>query len=102
MRRLVNGLDEEAGKWVEVSDIGDRLLVIGDLGNVCCSTKELPDGCGLSGNSIVFTHGPGNVTYSYKYGVHTGREEDRPQLLEILERETCDDHQHISSGGSPG
>ncbi|EFH57074.1 hypothetical protein ARALYDRAFT_901447 [Arabidopsis lyrata subsp. lyrata] len=72
----VSMLDEEAGKWVEVSEIGDRLLVIGDLGNVCCSAKELPDGCGLSGNSIVFTHGPGNVTYSYKYGVHTGREED--------------------------
>ncbi|CAL9233886.1 unnamed protein product [Arabidopsis halleri] len=72
----VSRLDEEAGKWVEVSEIGDRLLVIGDLGNVCCSAKELPDGCGLSGNSIVFTHGPGNVTYCYKYGVHTGREED--------------------------
>ncbi|CAH8263655.1 unnamed protein product [Arabidopsis lyrata] len=68
-------LDEEAGKWVEVSEIGDRLLVIGNLGNVCCSAKELPDGCGLTGNSIVFTHGR-KVTYSYKYGVHTGREED--------------------------
>ncbi|KAG7567600.1 F-box domain [Arabidopsis thaliana x Arabidopsis arenosa] len=72
----VSRLDEEAGKWVEVNEIGDRLLVIGNLGNVCYSAKELPDGCGLSGNSIVFTHGPGNVTYSYKYGVHTGREED--------------------------
>ncbi|KAG7567865.1 F-box domain [Arabidopsis thaliana x Arabidopsis arenosa] len=71
----VSRLNEEAGKWVEVSEIGDRLLVIGNLGNVCCSAKELPDGCGLTGNSIVFTHGR-KVTYSYKYGVHTGREED--------------------------
>ncbi|CAA7032994.1 unnamed protein product [Microthlaspi erraticum] len=69
----VSRLDEEAGKWVEVTDLGDRVLFIRDLGNVCCSAKELPDGCGVSGNSILFTNLLGNVTNFYKYGV---REED--------------------------
>ncbi|KAG7567611.1 F-box domain [Arabidopsis thaliana x Arabidopsis arenosa] len=71
----VSRLDEEAGKWVEVSDLGDRVLFIGHFGNVCCSAKELPDGCGVSGNSILFTN-IGNVTFAYKYGVQTGRAED--------------------------
>ncbi|CAA7033035.1 unnamed protein product [Microthlaspi erraticum] len=73
----VSRLDEEAGKWVEISEVGDRVLFIsgGVLGNVCCSAKELPDGCGVSGNSIVFTDYVGG-TYSYKYGVDTGRGED--------------------------
>lgn len=69
-------LDEEAGQWVEVIDLGDRVLFIGHFGNVCCSAKELPDGCGVSGNSILFTNEPGYVTFAYKYGVHTGRAED--------------------------
>ncbi|KAG2286283.1 hypothetical protein Bca52824_045887 [Brassica carinata] len=60
-------LDVEAGQWVVVKDIGDRVLVIGDLGNVSFSAKELPDGCGVSANSILFTYGPSNVTCSYKY-----------------------------------
>ncbi|KAF8053056.1 hypothetical protein N665_1469s0007 [Sinapis alba] len=60
-------LDVDAGQWVMVSDIGDRVLVIGDLGNVSFSAKELPDGCGVSVNSILFTYGPSNVTCSYKY-----------------------------------
>ncbi|CAN7136851.1 unnamed protein product [Brassica rapa subsp. narinosa] len=72
----VSKLDDEAGKWVEVSDVGGRVLFIGYPGNVSCCAKELPDGSGLSGNSLLFTGGPGNVTYSYKYGVNTGREED--------------------------
>ncbi|KAL1224707.1 F-box/kelch-repeat protein [Cardamine amara subsp. amara] len=72
----VSKLDEEAGKWVEVSDLGDRILFIRNSGNVCCSAKELPDGCGLSGNSILFTNEPGYMTFVYKYGVHTGRAED--------------------------
>ncbi|CAA7032985.1 unnamed protein product [Microthlaspi erraticum] len=74
----VSRLDEEARKWVVVTDLGERVLFIhyGHLGNVCCSAKELPDGCGLSGDSVVFTDEPGNVTYSYKYGVDTGRAED--------------------------
>ncbi|KAG7567861.1 hypothetical protein ISN45_Aa04g006990 [Arabidopsis thaliana x Arabidopsis arenosa] len=52
----VSRLDEEAGKWVVVSDLGDRVLFIGHFGNVCCSAKELPDDCGVSGNSILFTN----------------------------------------------
>ncbi|CAL9233769.1 unnamed protein product [Arabidopsis halleri] len=74
----VSRLDEEAGKWVEVSDLGDRVLFIGGhQGNFCCSAKELPQGCGLTGNSILFTLGRRNVTFPYKYGVHnTGNAED--------------------------
>ncbi|KAG7571989.1 F-box domain [Arabidopsis suecica] len=73
----VSKLDEEAGKWVAVSDLGDRLLFIGGhIGNVSCLAKELPHGCGLSGNSILFTHVSGNVIFPYKYGVHTGNAED--------------------------
>ncbi|XP_013637583.1 PREDICTED: F-box/kelch-repeat protein At1g64840-like isoform X1 [Brassica oleracea var. oleracea] len=72
----VSKLDDEAGKWVEVSDVGGRVLFIGYPGNVSFCGKELPDGCGLSGDSLLCTGGPGNVTYSYKYGVNTGREED--------------------------
>ncbi|KAJ4902950.1 F-box/kelch-repeat protein [Raphanus sativus] len=60
-------LDVDAGQWVMVKDVGDRVLVIGDLGNVSFSAKELPDGCGVSGNSVVFTYGPSNVTCSYRY-----------------------------------
>ncbi|CAA7033031.1 unnamed protein product [Microthlaspi erraticum] len=74
----VSRLDEEAGKWVVVAHVGDRVLFIhyGDMGNVCCSAKELPDGCGVTGNSIVITDEPGRVTYLYKYGVDTGNAED--------------------------
>ncbi|ESQ46473.1 hypothetical protein EUTSA_v10000198mg [Eutrema salsugineum] len=73
---IVSRLDEKAGEWVVVSDLGDRVFFIGQVGNVCCLAKELPDGCGLSKNSIVFTDEPGNVTYAYKYGVHTENAED--------------------------
>lgn len=72
----VSRLDEEAGRWVVVTELGDRVFFIGHFGNVCCSAKKLPYGCGVSGNSIVFTNGRRNVTCAYKYGVHTGREED--------------------------
>ena len=72
----VSRLDNEADKWVEITDLGDRVVFIRDSGNFCCSAKELPDGCGVSGNSIVFTNMGGDMTYAYKYGVHTGREED--------------------------
>ncbi|CAH2061191.1 unnamed protein product, partial [Thlaspi arvense] len=72
----VSVLDEKAGEWVVVTDLRDRLFFIGHYGNVSCSGKELPDGCGLSKNSIVYTSFGGDVTYAYKYGVHTGREED--------------------------
>ncbi|CAN7017923.1 unnamed protein product [Brassica oleracea var. botrytis] len=71
----VSRLDNEADKWVEITDLGDRVLFIRDSGNFCCSAKELPDGCGVSGNSIVFTN-MGSMTFAYKYGVHTGREDD--------------------------
>ncbi|CAH8263427.1 unnamed protein product [Arabidopsis lyrata] len=72
----VSRLDEEAGKWVEVNNLGDRVLFIRHFGNVCCSAKELPVDCGVSVNSILFTTEPCNVTYSFKYGVKTGRAED--------------------------
>ncbi|EOA27268.1 hypothetical protein CARUB_v10023388mg [Capsella rubella] len=71
----VSRLDEEAGVWVVVSDLGGRVLFPEHFGNVSCSAKEFPDGCGVSGNSILFTN-EGNVTFAYKYGVHTGRAED--------------------------
>ncbi|EOA28645.1 hypothetical protein CARUB_v10024867mg [Capsella rubella] len=71
----VSRLDAETGKWVVVSDLGDRVLFIGHFGNVCCSGKELPDGCGVTANSILFTNA-GYLTFAYKYGVHTGREDD--------------------------
>ncbi|XP_010431591.1 PREDICTED: F-box/kelch-repeat protein At2g24250-like [Camelina sativa] len=71
----VSRLDEEAGKWVEVTDLGGRVLFIcRHLGNFCCFAKKLPHG--LSGNSILFSHGPRYVNLIYKYGVHTGNSED--------------------------
>ncbi|CAA7060744.1 unnamed protein product [Microthlaspi erraticum] len=75
----VSRLDEEAGKWVEIAgDLGGRVLFIGHFGNVCFSGEELPDDCGLSGDSIVFTNEISGVTFVYKYGVDTGDEEDDP------------------------
>ncbi|CAA0370723.1 unnamed protein product [Arabidopsis thaliana] len=74
LRCRVSRLDEEAAEWVEVSDLGDRVLFLGGhLGNFYCSAKELPHGCGLTGDSILFTVGSRNVTYPYKYGVHTNK-----------------------------
>lgn len=58
MSRLVNA--SRPATW-------ETVLFIGHLGNVSCSAKELPHGGGVSGNSIVFTNEPGNVTFSYKY-----------------------------------
>ncbi|KFK32658.1 hypothetical protein AALP_AA6G271700 [Arabis alpina] len=78
----VSMLDEEAGKWVEVSDLGDRVFFIGHYDNVACSAKELPSGCGLSGNSIVFTS-MGPIANAYKYGVETGHEEDEPNWWRV-------------------
>ncbi|CAH8337194.1 unnamed protein product [Eruca vesicaria subsp. sativa] len=72
----VTRLNEKAGQWVVVRDLGDRLLFIGHLGYFSCSAKELPDGCGVSGNSILLTHPEKNVSYTYIYGVHTGSAED--------------------------
>ncbi|CAL9234177.1 unnamed protein product [Arabidopsis halleri] len=66
---IVSRLDEGGGKWVEVTDLGERVLFIGHFGNVSCSAKELPNGCGLRGNTILFTNEP---TFAYKYGVDTG------------------------------
>ncbi|EOA27126.1 hypothetical protein CARUB_v10023226mg [Capsella rubella] len=76
----VSRLDEETGKWVVVTDLGDRVLLIGQLGNSSCSAKELPDGCGVSGNSMLFINEIFNETYSYKYGVDTGNAEDNLNL----------------------
>ncbi|EFH57019.1 hypothetical protein ARALYDRAFT_901334 [Arabidopsis lyrata subsp. lyrata] len=72
----VSRLNEEAGEWIVVTDLGDRVLLIGQPGNSSCSAKELPDGCGVSGNSMLFTNEIFNETYSYKYGVDTGNSED--------------------------
>ena len=70
---IVSRLDEKGGKWVEVTDLGNRVFLIGYFGNVSCSAKELPDGCGLSGNSTLFTNEP---TFAYKYGLHTRSADD--------------------------
>ncbi|EOA28297.1 hypothetical protein CARUB_v10024494mg [Capsella rubella] len=72
----VSRLDEEVGKWVEVNDLGNRVLFFGDLGNCSFSANRLPDGCGVSGNSLLFTNGPGYITYAYKYGAPTENAED--------------------------
>ncbi|EOA28686.1 hypothetical protein CARUB_v10024912mg [Capsella rubella] len=72
----VSRLDEMTGTWVGVKDLGNRVLFIGGLGNFSCSGKELPHGCGLHGNSILFTNLPGNVTSAFEYGVHTGDVEE--------------------------
>ncbi|CAA7032996.1 unnamed protein product [Microthlaspi erraticum] len=64
----VSRLDEEAGKWVEVSHLGDRVLFINHplLGNICCSAKEFPNGCGVIGNSVVVTYEAVGETFFYK------------------------------------
>ncbi|XP_013631674.1 PREDICTED: F-box/kelch-repeat protein At1g64840-like [Brassica oleracea var. oleracea] len=76
----VSVLDEEAGEWVVVSDLGDRVLLIGQLGNSsgnsACSAKELPEGCGVSGSSMLFINEMFHETFPYKYGVDTGSPED--------------------------
>ncbi|XP_010472490.1 PREDICTED: F-box/kelch-repeat protein At1g64840-like [Camelina sativa] len=59
---LVSKLDEEAGRWVEVTYLGDHVLVIGQLASVSCSVKKLPDGCGVTAKSILFTNRPSNTT----------------------------------------
>lgn len=72
----VSVLDEEAGEWVVVSDLGDRVLLIGkpgnSSGNSACSAKELPEGCGVSGSSMLFINEIFDETFPYKYGVDTG------------------------------
>ncbi|CAA7025835.1 unnamed protein product [Microthlaspi erraticum] len=71
----VSRLDDEEDEWVEVNDLGDRVLFIhhGHLGNVSCSAKELPHGCGVTRNSILVTYAPGmgNKTFSYKSQLHS-------------------------------
>ncbi|KAG2331533.1 hypothetical protein Bca52824_002713 [Brassica carinata] len=63
----VSVLDEEAGEWVVPGNCS---------GNASCSAKELPDGCGVSGSSMLFINEIFDVTYPYKYGVETGNPED--------------------------
>ncbi|KAJ0234667.1 hypothetical protein HA466_0272380 [Hirschfeldia incana] len=69
----VSVLDEEDGEWVVVSDLGDHVLLIGRpvncSGNSLCSVKELPNGCGVSGSSMLFINEIFDVTYPYKYVV---------------------------------
>ncbi|KAG2286286.1 hypothetical protein Bca52824_045890 [Brassica carinata] len=38
----VSRLDNEADKWVEITDLGDRVLFIRDSGNFCCSLRSFP------------------------------------------------------------
>ncbi|KAF8053057.1 hypothetical protein N665_1469s0008 [Sinapis alba] len=83
----ISRLDEEAGKWVKVSDLGDRVLFIARLGNVSCSAKELPDGCGVSGNSILFTNWPESVAFFYKYGPYQGSAEENMRTVWRTSRE---------------
>ncbi|KAG2308258.1 hypothetical protein Bca4012_082677 [Brassica carinata] len=83
----VSRLDEKAGKWVRVSDLGDRVLFIARLGNVSCSAKELPDGCVVSGNSIVFTNWPENVAFFYKYGRYQGSAGENIRTVWRISRE---------------
>lgn len=76
----VSVLDEEAGEWVVVNDLGDRVLLIGkpgnSSGNSACSAKELPEGCGVSGSSMLFINEIFDETFPYKYGVDTGNPGD--------------------------
>ncbi|XP_010431589.1 PREDICTED: F-box/kelch-repeat protein At2g24250-like [Camelina sativa] len=68
----VSRLNEKAGTWVEVSNLGDHVFFItGHFGNFSCSVKELPHGCGLTENSILFTQLPRDIAFPYIYGVHT-------------------------------
>ncbi|ESQ28712.1 hypothetical protein EUTSA_v10019678mg [Eutrema salsugineum] len=78
----VSRLDAEAGRWVEVSDLGDRVLFVECLINVACLAKELPYGCGVSGNSILFTTRTG-VTLFYRYirGCWRPLRENRVEIL---------------------
>ncbi|CAH8367115.1 unnamed protein product [Eruca vesicaria subsp. sativa] len=72
----VSRLQEEPDHWVKVSDLGDRVLFIGRFGNVSCSAKDFPDGCGVSGNTVLFTNELDNGTYAYKYGVDDTRRDE--------------------------
>ncbi|KAJ0260323.1 hypothetical protein HA466_0065420 [Hirschfeldia incana] len=76
----VSVLDVEAGEWVVVSDLGDRVLLIGkpgnSSGNGSCSAKELPEGCGVSGGSMLFINEIFDETFPYKYGVDSGNPGD--------------------------
>lgn len=64
-------------------------MFIATLGNVSCSAKELPDGCGVSGNSIVFTNWPENVAFFYKYGRYQGSAEEIIRTVWRTSRENC-------------
>ncbi|EFH56826.1 hypothetical protein ARALYDRAFT_900943 [Arabidopsis lyrata subsp. lyrata] len=66
LTRIVRRLDEEAGKWVEVSDLGDCVLL---LGNLSCSAKEFPHGFGLTKNAVLFTDKSGHAFLYYKRNV---------------------------------
>ncbi|KAJ0232450.1 hypothetical protein HA466_0290920 [Hirschfeldia incana] len=55
-------------EWVEVDELGDRVLFVAKDANVCCSANQLPDGCGVTGDSVLFTKRAGEDTYFYKYG----------------------------------
>ncbi|CAA7047921.1 unnamed protein product [Microthlaspi erraticum] len=63
--------------WLRKSSLVPVYYILADTwATSAARLKELPDGCGVSGDSVVFTDEPGNATYSYKYGVDTGRAED--------------------------
>ncbi|KAK9064483.1 hypothetical protein SSX86_015865 [Deinandra increscens subsp. villosa] len=52
VRLEVYKLDKEGGKWVEVKDLGDRMLFLGDNCGFSASSLEFP---GCKGNCVFFT-----------------------------------------------
>ncbi|CAA7032982.1 unnamed protein product [Microthlaspi erraticum] len=66
----VSRLDEDGLRWVEVTDLGDRVLFVGRFLSFSCLAKEFPDGCGVSGDSILFTKNRGRtIPFFFKYGL---------------------------------
>ncbi|KAG7637262.1 hypothetical protein ISN45_At02g018180 [Arabidopsis thaliana x Arabidopsis arenosa] len=79
LARRVRRVDEKAGKWVEVGDLGDCVLL---LGNLSCSAKEFPRGFGLTENAVLFGDQSGNAFLYYKQSA-----------VKDLKGESCDDTQ---------
>ncbi|CAA7032980.1 unnamed protein product [Microthlaspi erraticum] len=79
----VSRLDEEAGRWVEVRDLGDRVFFIGYRGNFSCLAKDLCDGR-VSGNSVLITNMCMDLPFFFKYGLRMGSvEEDLESYLSV-------------------
>lgn len=48
-------LDEEAGKWIEITDLGDKMLFLGDNCTFSASAAEIFGDNRIKGNCIFFT-----------------------------------------------